>query len=186
MSRLFVAIRLPEDVAERIGEMASGLSGAVWSPPELYHLTLRFIGDPAPRNLEEVDRALRTVRADVFHLDLKGTGHFPLRGPPEVLWAGAQANDPLSRLRNRVEKALTQAGLPRDGRKFHPHVTLARVKDAGERDIAAFQARTALFRLNDVPVHEFHLFSSVLKPRGAEHVVEATYPLEGILGGEPA
>jgi RNA 2',3'-cyclic 3'-phosphodiesterase len=128
---------------------------------------------------------LRTVRAEAFHFDLKGSGHFPLRGAPEVIWAGVEASDALSSLRNRVEAALTRAGLPPEGRKFHPHVTLARVKDAQEQDIAAWQALTSLFRIPDVPVREFHLVSSVLKPQGAEHTVEATYALSGMLDGEP-
>ncbi len=180
--RLFVAIRFPESVAEQLEDIAYGLPGAGWLPAEQYHLTLRFIGDPGTLTVSDLDAALRTVRAEAFHFDLKGSGHFPLRGAPEVVWAGVDSNEALSRLRNRVEAALTRAGVPPEGRKFHPHVTLARVKDAQERDIAAWQARTGLFRLPDIPVQEFHLFSSVLKPHGAEHTVEATYPLDGVIG----
>jgi 2'-5' RNA ligase len=182
--RLFVAIRLPEGVNEALEEIAHGIPGASWTPSGQFHLTLRFIGDPGSVTLHEVDRALDGLRADSFTLDLRGTGHFPLRGDPEILWVGSEENAALTSLRNRVEAAVTRAGIPAEGRKFHPHVTLANVKAADPRDVAAFQIRNGLFRLPPIAVQEFHLCSSVLRPEGAEHTVEATYSLEGMLEGD--
>jgi 2'-5' RNA ligase len=182
--RLFVALRFSDEIAEALDDLAFGIKGASWTPSEQYHLTLRFIGDPGPLNLDDVDRALREVRAPGFHLNLKGTGHFPLRGDPETLWAGVEDNPALTSLRNRVEAALTRAGIPPEGRKFHPHVTLANVKAADPRDVGRFQVMNGLFRENDVAVTEFVLCSSVLRPEGPEHTVEASYPLEGFLAGE--
>ena len=192
--RLFVAIRFSDAVCDGLDEITAGgggadIPGAAWSPSDQYHLTLRFIGDPAPLTLYEIDRALREVRADSFHLDLKGTGHFPLRGDPETLWVGAAAsgeeesNAPLLRLRHRVESALTRAGLAPEGRKFHPHVSIARVKHAQPQHVAAFEIHTGLFSLANIPVQEFHLCSSTLRPGGAVHTIEETYVLEGLLEG---
>lgn len=177
--RLFVAIRFSEDVEDALAEIAGDVPGASWAPSVQYHLTLRFIGDPGALNLDDIDRALRTVRAPAFTLNLAGTGHFPLRGKPETVWVGVEENPALASLRNRVESALTRAGLPHEGRKFHPHVTLANVKGCAETDVAGFQVRNGLFRLDDVPVTEFLLCSSVLREGGAEHTVEAVYGLEG-------
>jgi 2'-5' RNA ligase len=135
-------------------------------------------------NPSEVARALREVRAGSFYLDLKGTGHFPLRGDPETLWAGAVPSDPLLSLRRRIESALTRAGLPAEGRKFHPHVSLARVRHAEARHVAEFEVLNGLFNLPGIPIQEFHLCSSELRPGGAIHTLEETYPLEGMLEGE--
>lgn len=179
--RLFVALRFSDEVNEALEDLvfeSKGIKGANWSPSEQYHLTLRFIGDPGALNLHDIDRALREVRAPAFHLNLKGTGHFPLRGDPETLWVGVDDNPALSSLRNRVESALTRTGLPPEGRKFHPHVTLANVKSADPRDVGRFQVINGLFRLNDVAVTEFLLCSSVLKESGAVHTVEEAYPLD--------
>jgi 2'-5' RNA ligase len=186
-TRLFVALRFPDSVAERLDEIGSaglGLPGAAWASSEQYHLTLRFIGDPSPLDLRDMDRALREVRADSFYLDLKGTGHFPLRGDPETLWVGSVPSEPLQRLRNRIESALTRAGLAPEGRKFHPHVSLARLRHVEERHLAAFEILHGLFSLTGIPVQEFVLCSSRLRPGGAEHTIEGVYPLEGILEGE--
>lgn len=181
--RYFVALRFAPEVNENLEDIAFDLPGAGWTPAEQYHLTLRFLGDPAPLSLIDIDRSLREVRAASFHLDLKGTGHFPLRGDPEMLWAGAVEHEALTRLHHRVEAALVRAGLAPEGRKFHPHVTLARVKGCDPRDVAAFEIRSGLFRLPEIAVQEFHLCSSILRPDGAEHFVEASYPLEGMIEG---
>lgn len=180
--RLFAALRFPEAVTDTLDDLASesvGIKGALWTPSEQYHLTLRFIGDPGALTLDDVDRALREVRASAFTLNLKGTGHFPLRGDPESLWVGVEDNPDLSSLRNRVESALTRAGLAPEGRRFHPHVTLANVKASDPRAVGEFQVINGLFRMNDIPVTEFLLCSSVLRDGGPVHTVEAVYPLEG-------
>jgi len=182
--RLFVALRFSDEVNETLDDLAfTGVRGASWTPPEQYHLTLRFIGDPGALNLYDIDRALREVRASSFTLNLKGTGHFPLRGDPETLWVGVDDNPVLNSLRNRVESALTRAGLPPEGRRFHPHVTLANVKASDPREVGRFQVMNGLFRLNEVPVSEFLLCSSRLREGGAVHTVEESYPLE--MNGEP-
>jgi 2'-5' RNA ligase len=184
-TRLFIAIRFSDAVAEELEALEDGfgIPRAAWTPSEQFHLTLRFLGDPFPATLLEIDRALREVRADSFTLDLKGIGHFPLRGDPETLWTGAVPCEPLLRLRHRVESALARAGIAPEGRKFHPHVSLARVKHAAPEHVAAFEIRQGLFSRGDIPVQAFHLFSSELKPGGAVHTLEATYPLEGMLEG---
>lgn len=176
--RLFVAIRFPEPVSEALEDIAFGVTGASWSPSEQHHLTLRFIGDPSPLSIRDVARALREVRAPSFDLDLRGTGHFPLRGDPETLWVGVAEDEALTSLQRRVEAALRRAGLAPEGRNFHPHVTLANVKGCDPREVGEFQVRSGLFRLDGIEVTEFHLCSSVLRPEGAEHAVEESYLLE--------
>jgi RNA 2',3'-cyclic 3'-phosphodiesterase len=176
--RLFVALRFPDEVTDALADIAHGVPDASWGPSEQYHLTLRFIGDPSPLSIRDVARALRDVRAPAFRINLRGTGHFPLRGDPEILWAGVEDNPALTSLRNRVEAALRRAGIPSEGRNFHPHVTLANVKACDPRDVGEFQVANGLFRLDGIEVTEFHLCSSVLRPEGAEHTVEESYSLE--------
>jgi 2'-5' RNA ligase len=180
--RFFVAIHFPESVCEALDDIAHGVADASWSPSEQYHLTLRFIGDPSPLSIHDVARALRDVRASSFALDLRGTGHFPLRGEPATLWVGAAENPGLESLQRRVEAALRRAGLAPEGRNFHPHVTLANVKGCDPVDVGGFHVVNGLFRVGGIEVTEFHLCSSVLRPEGAVHEVEETYPLEGFVG----
>jgi RNA 2',3'-cyclic 3'-phosphodiesterase len=184
MRRLFVAAEIPEGAKERLAGISEGLPGAAWIPPEQMHLTLRFIGEVEEAVFEDVEAALSGIRSPSFHLTLKGVGHFPKRGDPETLWIGVAANEPLLRLRNRIEGALVRRGLPAETRKFHPHVTLARVKDDRAPWLGPYMVQHALFVMHEIPVQAFHLYSSRLTPDGAIHHLEATYPLEGILEAE--
>ena len=90
MPRLFIAIDFPEYVSAKLQDIAYGMPGAVWVPSHQYHLTLRFLGEQNESTLEYVRHALNDVHVDSFHIDLKGVGHFPLRGDPEVLWVGVE------------------------------------------------------------------------------------------------
>lgn len=181
MPRLFVALELPENIREDLARIATGLPGADWVYSEDYHLTLRFIGEVDHACFETVREGLAGVQADSFHLDLRGVGLFPLRGDPETLWAGVPKNEGLQSLRNRVESLLTRRGVPPDTRKFHPHVTLAKVKNASEGWIGQYVADHSLFSIPAIPIQAFSLFSSRLTPAGAIHDLEETYPLNGLL-----
>jgi 2'-5' RNA ligase len=72
-----------------------------------------------------------------------------------------------------------RAGLEPEGRKFIPHVTLARLKDVREAQVGPFLADHALFRIDPFPVDSFVLFSSFLSRNGAIYTPEAEYPLVG-------
>lgn len=181
MPRLFVAAEIPDEAKEKLARLSESLPGAAWVPPEQMHLTLRFIGEVDEGMFRDVQAALSGVTSPSFYLTLKGVGHFPKRGDPETLWVGVAGNEELVRLRNRIEGALVRRGVAAETRKFHPHVTLARVKDARAPWLGSYLVGNSLFALHDIPVQAFHLFSSRLTPDGAIHSLEGTYPLEGIL-----
>lgn len=181
MPRLFVALDLPDTVRDRLSGMSYGLPGAAWVPPEQMHLTVRFIGEVDGHLFDTVREGLAGVRSPSFYLTLKGVGHFPKRGDPETLWAGVAPSEDLVRLRNRIESLLVRRGVEPEARKFHPHVTLARVKDARAPWIGRYMVENSLFAAHQVPVQAFHLYSSRLRPEGPEHSLEASYPLDGML-----
>jgi 2'-5' RNA ligase len=182
--RLFIALDLPDSARETLSRISYGLPGASWVPPEQMHLTLRFLGELDGELFHVIQEALGGIRSPAFFLTLKGVGHFPKRGDPETLWAGVAENEELIRLRNRVESLLVRRGVEPEARKFHPHVTLAKVKDSRAPWIGRYLIDNSLFALHQIPVQAFHLYSSRLAPDGAVHTLEATYPLEGILEAE--
>jgi len=176
--RLFVALDLPDDVKQSLEPLTRGLGDVRWLAPEQQHLTLRFIGEPDNGRVGEIAEALALVPGVPFELQLKGLGHFPPRGEPRVLWVGVERSKELERLKRRIDRALAQAGVPPEGRKFAPHVTLARIKKPPSRDrLATWLMRHNLYRSEPFSVSSFHLFSSRLRPDGAEHHVEASYDL---------
>lgn len=184
MPRLFIAIGLPQSARETLSELAGGLPGADWLEPDQYHLTLRFLGEVDTPAFADLREGLSSLNARSFHLKLGGLGVFPLRGDPETLWVGAERNDALSSLRNKVEGLAVRRGHPPESRKFHPHVTLARVRGSRPEWVGAYVAGHSLFPLPEIAVQSFALYSSKLTPDGSVYTLEREYPLEGLLEAE--
>ncbi len=177
MVRLFVAVDLPAGVREGLAALAAGVPGARWVEGDQLHLTLRFIGEVDGALFRDIATALGAVGGTPFELTLDGLGHFPPRGVPRVLWAGVGRSDALVSLRTRVESALAGVGVAREGRKFAPHITLARLKGTPPARVGRFLQDHPLFRSPSFAVDRFRLSSSTLGRRGALHRVESEYPL---------
>ncbi len=175
--RLFVGLELPFALRDALATVAYGLNGARWTPPENYHLTLRFLGETSNLVAEEVDHALAAIRARSFSLGLGGTGVFERGGRSSTLWAGVAREPGLEHLQNKVETALQRAGIVADRRRFQPHVSLARVDSVPPERLAAWIAANNLFRTQPVAVAHFTLFSSQPGPERAVYTPEVEYGL---------
>ncbi|MDX1541354.1 MAG: RNA 2',3'-cyclic phosphodiesterase [Geminicoccaceae bacterium] len=183
MPRLFVAIDLPDDVKLSLNPLTRGLGDVRWLDEDQQHLTLRFIGEVDNGGLDDVVEALTLVDGSAFELRLEGIGHFPPRGEPRVIWAGVTKSEPLRRLKRSVDRALDGIGHPSEGRKFAPHVTLARLRrPPPPYRLASWLAAHSLYRSEPFLVRGFHLYSSWLRPEGAEYMLEAGYELHPASG----
>lgn len=184
MPRFFVAIDIPERIKEDVTTTYCALPGARWTDDEQLHLTLRFIGEVAGDDSDDITKALRSVTGPSFPLSLKGVGFFPPRGDPRILWVGIAPSEELLRLQARIERACTSAGIEPDKRKFHPHITVARLNDTPPRKVADYIAQNSLLATETFAVSSFHLYSSVLRKEGAVHTKELSFPLDQT--GSPA
>lgn len=177
MIRLFVGLGLPEELGARLTGIRGQVPGARWVREENLHITLRFIGEVDEGTAADIDESLAGVEAPAFEVALRGAGHFESRGRVRSLWAGVDGGPALAALQARVETACRRAGLPPEGRKFHPHVTLARCRDTTTQRIAGFLAEHGGFRAPAFPVRAFALYSSSLGRSGASYTREVAYPL---------
>lgn len=175
--RLFVGLDLPFALRQRLAGLGGGVPGARWVPAENYHITLRFIGEVAAFQAEEIDLALAGLRGRRFELALAGMGTFAKGGRDTQLWAGVERCPALDLLRSKVEQALQRAGLEPERRRFVPHVTLARLDNAAPAKIASFVQSHNLFRAEAVTVGGFCLFSSRLGKEASVYTAELEYPL---------
>lgn len=177
MIRLFIAIDLPQTVKAHLQTLCTGIFGARWMTPEQMHLTLRFIGEVDKGTFAAIDQRLPLIQQESFKLRVRGVGHFPPRGEPNILWAGVEDNPGLSSLKNKIDALLKRMGLESDPRKFHAHITLARLKSVSAETIGEYIAHNNLFAAEPFWVSEFTLFSSTLNPQGSRYAVENQYPL---------
>ena len=177
MPRLFTGLEIPADVGFALSLKRGGLSGARWIDPENYHITLRFIGDVDGKTADEVVDSLdRLSNSLQFSIRLTHLGTFG-GDKPRALYAGVEPSEALSRLQAAQERVLQRAGLPPEGRKFVPHVSLARLRGTAAADVARFIAEAPRFEpLSFVPAR-FVLFSSRDSVGGGPYLVEQSYPL---------
>jgi 2'-5' RNA ligase len=176
MPRLFTALEIPPEIGASLSTLRGGLPGARWVDPENYHVTLRFIGDVDDVLAREIAYQLDKVNRRGFELRVDGLSFFGGRKPRAVI-ASVPPIAPLVELQAEHERLLQRVGLEPEGRKFTPHVTLARLREASNWQVADYLAVRGPFRSPPFPVSRFVLFSARASVGGGPYIVEADYPL---------
>ena len=175
MPRLFIAVNLPAALKAAFSGFSGELPLARWVRPEELHLTLRFIGEVDQDTTTAIRGALSRISFAPFKLTLRGVGHFPPGKRPRVLWVGLDPCTALMQLHLELELALLETGIPAEGRRFSPHLTLARLKETLPAAVSAFEIRHGDLACPPFEVGEFILYSSLLTAKGAVHSKEAVY-----------
>ena len=188
--RVFCAIEVPDDLRARVAghldQLRRSFPGVPirWERAEKLHLTLKFFGGVEAVRIGALEEALRIAARSTpaFALTIAGTGAFPGRGAPRVLWLGVtEASGELGRLHERAERECAARGFPPERRAFHPHLTLARLDrtPASEaRRLAQLHSQaefTAEFAVDHVA-----LVKSELRPSGSIHTVLSRHPLRSL------
>lgn len=177
--RAFIAVEIPSSLQHAIQESISGLRKTLgndlirWVPPQNVHLTLKFLGDVAPSNLDLIKQMLIAEAAQhpCFEMRMEGIGSFPNSRRPRVIWIGLHAPAVLESLQRGIEAAAARLGYASDEKSFSPHLTIGRVKQnlSGseiQRIRSALEA-TRIGLLGIVQVNAAHLFKSDLQPGGS-------------------
>jgi 2'-5' RNA ligase len=185
--RLFVAINLPASERRRIHRATKTLREADipvrWVGLDQYHVTMRFLGEVTREGVGVVENAVRTAAAmnGVFDVRLAGCGAFPSIRNPRVIWLGAEPSPSLRSLKQDMERALSDSGLDRDVRAFHPHLTLGRISQSGRAgafrgfgDQAAALDYEGTFR-----VKSLDLMRSRQGPEGSRYSIVSSSKLAG-------
>lgn len=184
MIRAFIAVTLDSKVIEQIAAASNQLRPEItavrWVTPANFHLTLKFLGSIDDAAIEPIGATLREQLRlfPRFTINAKGLGVFPGPKRPRVLWVGL-TGDRLVSLAARVESALRPLGFKPEDRKFTPHLTIGRWRDADRaprslgRQLENWQARD----FGTSNVENVKLIQSVLKPEGASYNDLITVPL---------
>ena len=176
MPRLFTAIEIPSSVALSLSLMRGGLPGARWIDQENYHVTLRFIGDTDHRTADEIVHGLARIRRRSFSLRLNGLSAFGGNKPHSV-HARLDPCPAMTELQGEQERIMQRIGLKPEGRKFVPHVTLARLRGVRGGDVATWLALRGSFSTAPFTVSRFVLLSSRDSVGGGPYVTEEVFDL---------
>ena len=136
--------------------------------PENIHITVRFLGNIPPSQVDEIYNEMKNVDFSPFQIEIKGVGVFPNLRRINVVWAGIRKGaDELQRIFDQLEPRLQKIGVKKETRGFSPHLTIARVRTS--------HRKAELIRcLKEIEDYEFgiveakclRLKRSILKPQG--------------------
>jgi RNA 2',3'-cyclic 3'-phosphodiesterase len=169
--RLFVAVVPPPAILDELDAAVAPLRPAWpvlrWTGRPAWHLTLAFLGEVS----EDTAAALgpRLERAAHRHPSLSLSfacgGAFPAPARARVFWTGIRGDRrALEALARSVAAGARRAGAPPpdEGRRFRPHLTLARCREAA--DVGALVEALAGYAGASWTAAEIHLIRSFPGP----------------------
>jgi 2'-5' RNA ligase len=188
--RVFLAIEIPDAVRDALTGPLEALQPLHESirinSIDRMHLTLHFLGHLPRPVVEQLQPAMAAVvsRHQGFRMASQGVGAFPAIARPRVLWAGITGNDlpRLNTLQTELGNALRTAGVTVEGERFHPHLTLGRVRrplKAPERAVLReWSVRWGAAAFGEVPVDQVRLMRSQLGGGPARYTTLTTFDLQ--------
>ena len=179
MPRLFVALPVPEEIADDLVALQSGVPDARWQTMENLHVTLCFCDEVQGAVMRDLEEELGDIAGPPFPVALAGVGHFSSGKQPRVLVATVEKSDRLDWLQQKVSTVARNCGIEIERRKFRPHVTLARFPHGAEtgHHIAQFMASNGAFRSAPWVAEHFSLYSSRRGRNGPIYIEQTTYAL---------
>jgi len=183
MIRTFIALELPEGLKSQLDKVQGRFApaspkGTNWVSGINRHLTLLFIGDLQPRQINDIEAILENELSDfpAFSFSPQGLEFFPARDP-HLLWLKLSApNNDIFKLNQKLVKDLSRSNIEPDRKALKLHITLARLKAhfpvESEREIMQYPISQEAQRFGSVC-----LFKSVLLPSGPQYTVLQRYNL---------
>lgn len=175
--RLFIAIDLPDQIAESLAALDPHYRGLIFSPAPQIHLTLAFFAAVEHSTADLLKQKLATISFKAFFLPVAEFGTFSKKGVPHILWVGVGHGHPhLFQLHKRVTEAALACNLPIEERPWIPHFTIARARGISPALMNSFLKKHRDYDAGMIHVEEFRLYSSELTGAGPIHKVELIVP----------
>jgi 2'-5' RNA ligase len=130
MTRLFVALSIPVALSDQIAAIQKHIENSAQMTcvsESLMHITLIFIGEVAERDVDTISSALSAISSKRFSLHAQAIELNNYR-QPRVLWLRMHTNPAILELVKKVEQVLIPFGIKEESRRYHPHITIARIK----------------------------------------------------------
>jgi len=187
--RTFIALEIPRELQQIIHKETAHLRNTIgalvrWVPPGNIHLSLKFLGNISPANLDILTQMIRAEAESCqsFVMQVNGLASFPSPKRPRVIYIGLQAPAELETLQHGIESATTRLGYESEERGFSPHLTVGRVRQnisaSDQQKIRRALEETQIDSLGTARVDSVHLFNSDLKPTGAVYTRLFSAPLK--------
>lgn len=183
--RSFIALPVPEHVTAHLARLHESVpheAGRIrWVKADAMHLTCVFLGDIEREQIDPISEALQRAAVGIpsFVTGLDSVGAFPNFRNPRVVWVGfEQGEDEVTVLKERIDLELEPLGFEPEHKRFHPHLTLGRVKGEGEKGMLEQAAAAWTLPYENWITSEIVLFQSVLSRHGPTYNVLVKVPLD--------
>ena len=189
--RVFVAVDIGDAVRREAARVVSVLTSkleaaktppkVVWVKPAALHVTIKFLGEVEPDEVERLKPLLAPpIAIAPFEIAWRGIGTFPNNRHPRALWLGViNGAAQLAAVEAEISKRVAGTAVELDDRALLPHLTLGRVKMAGAgvdwpKVLQACEVRHATSHVDKVS-----LYQSRLSPHGPHYTELVSAPLIG-------
>lgn len=187
--RVFCAVELPQTARRLVLSHIAHLKEKVphakasWAHDANLHLTLKFLGEIPTASVADFSKAVSRAVSQVqpFSIRFEHTGIFPAHGQSRVLWIGIK--DPSTRLvelHARLEDESAQVGFAKEARPFHPHLTIARLRQADNARALAAAHQQMEFDPLEIAVAELLVIRSELSSAGSKYTVVSRHAFFGV------
>jgi 2'-5' RNA ligase len=131
------------------------------------HVTVKFLGMVPESKFDPICSVMDQVLAGraPFELEIAGFGCFR-----QALWLGVEPNVELDKLVTSLDLALTELEIPRDGKPYRPHLTIARLRADARLRLSELQVRYGNRQWGRLLVDSVHLFESRTLPEGVQYL----------------
>ena len=173
--RLFVGVRVSTAASNALGKAVELLARRArdagveikWVSPVNYHLTLKFLGWTRIETIRAIEDALVAAASGTPRITFRTSrlGGFPSLDKATVLWAGVEDGGEINKLGARIESAMTGIGYAAETRPFHPHVTVARMRETRLLKEVVLPVAEQMF--GDTRIEAVTLFESETKSSGS-------------------
>jgi 2'-5' RNA ligase len=186
--RSFLAFELPTQISEIVShvcqEMRKTSLDVRWVREDHIHLTIIFMGNVLADQIENIGNSVEKLCQNYgpFTITLRGTGLFPGKRNPRVLWIGLAGDlERMADFRDALQQQLKVFGIRQETRPLRPHLTIARFRK-GAKPSVHLEGLLSNYQNLTSPVcklEELILFKSSLKPTGAVYSKLGQWPLSG-------
>jgi 2'-5' RNA ligase len=188
--RLFVGVPVAASVAGELAGTCESLARRAttqkvamrWLAPATYHITLRYLGWTRREAVSAIEQAMKKAvaqaKAGPLRFRCERLGAFPSTARATVVWAGVEdAGSSLAALAAALEREVVPLGFAAEKRAFHPHVTIARLREPTRVDQVLLPFAEQVF--SETRCDSLTLFESITKPNGSEYREVLRVPLSG-------
>lgn len=177
MTRLFIAIDLPEEIKKYLFELQNNIKSnnakIKFVHKKNLHLTLKFLGNI--ENIEKIKEKLSEIKSRKFSLSISNLSEFPNIKSPRVIWLGIEKEEKLFELQRKIDEiTLESSNQPVE---YTSHLTIGRIKSIKNKlEFSKLLEKIQIQKLN-FKVEKFSLYKSTLTKEGPRYAILESYKL---------